>query len=95
MRESITTLERQIDPDNYEDSDGVCLDFTEFYNESLFCYRKLKHTFIYKEQRPRVLWSDMDVHQKQKAIDLINESVNGPDEFIDELVSVRANGVML
>jgi len=35
-------------------------------------------TTLLEEQRPRVLWSDMDVHQKQKAIDLINESVNGP-----------------
>ena len=95
MRESIVTLNRQIDPDNFEDAEGICWDFADFYNNSLFYYGKLKHSFMYKEQRPRVPWSELDVHKKQKAIDFINDIVSGPDEFIDELVNARLNGAIV
>ena len=95
MRDSIVTLERQIDPDNFEDAYGVCSNFSTFFKNSLDYYEELTCKFENKEQRPLVLWKDMTVHQKQAAIDVINENVSGPDEFIDELVSARSSGVVL
>ncbi len=95
MRDSVITLERQIDPDNFEDAYDVCFNFSTFFNNSLDYYQELKCKFEDKEQRPLVLWTDMTVHQKQAAIDVINENVSSPDEFIDELVSARSSGVLL